>query len=122
MSQVLILLKLINIWPNNKVFYKYLAKDFDYRQSQSVDQVMGAFFLIKRDLINQIGKLDERFFIWFEEVDFCYRTKKNGWDVWYYPDAEVIHYGGSSFKQALMVKKQWLFFQSALKYFSKHVF
>ncbi|MBN1779473.1 MAG: glycosyltransferase family 2 protein [Candidatus Buchananbacteria bacterium] len=119
---ILILSKIAKLLPNLPALKKYLAKDFDYRESQAVDQVMGAFFLIKRELIEQIGVLDERFFIWFEEVDFCYRAKKAGWQIWYYPDAEIIHYGGSSFKQALVVRKQWLFFQSALKYFVKHVF
>jgi len=119
---VLILSKIAKLLPNLPALKKYLATDFDYSYAQRVDQVMGAFFLTSRDVINQIGSLDERFFIWFEEVDFCRRVYQAGFAVWFYPEAAITHYGGQSFKQALTIKKQWFFFQSALKYFTKHIF
>lgn len=99
---------------------KYLATDFDYTKAQQADQVMGACFLIRRALIEQIGLLDERFFIWFEEVDFCKRAKNAQWEVWYTPDVSVVHHGGESFAQVLIAKKQWMYTRSLLYYFWKH--
>ena len=118
----LTLTKLARIFPNLPAINKYLAKDFNYSQAQSVDQVAGSFFLIHRQVIEKIGLLDENFFIWFEEVDFCHRVIKAGWQVWYTPNASIIHYGGQRFKQQFTLKKQWLFFKSAIKYFQKYGF
>ncbi|MBI4261926.1 glycosyltransferase family 2 protein [Candidatus Uhrbacteria bacterium] len=99
---------------------KYLALHIDYAKPQIVDQVMGACLLTRRSVIENIGMLDERFFIWFEEVDFCKRAKDAGWEVWYTPDAAVMHHGGQSFAQAMTLKKQWWFSRSLLHYFWKH--
>lgn len=99
---------------------RYLAKDFDYHVEQAVDQVMGAFMLIRREVLNKIGFFDERFFIWFEEVDFCYRAQQAGYQTIYFPGARIIHYGGVSFSQKGLFKKQWWFFRSAWLYFKKH--
>ncbi len=98
----------------------YLKIDLDYTKIQSVDQVMGAFMMMSREKFKQIGYLDERFFIWFEEVDLCYRFKKSGQVVIYNPEIEIIHYGGQSFAQAGVIKKQFLFFKSACRYFLKN--
>lgn len=116
----LILTKLAKIFPTWPPIYKYLYKDFNYKQSQVVDQVNGSFMLIKKELLQEIGGFDENFFIWFEEVDLCRRAKKVLWEVWYFAQAEIIHHGGQSFKQQLTFKKQKLFFKSALYYFQKH--
>lgn len=101
------------------VLDKYLEKDFDYSKEQNVDQVMGAFFLVRKDVFSDIGMMDEKYFIWFEEVDFCLRAKKTGWDVLYFPSTCVIHYGGKSFEQAKTAKKQMWFFKSSMRYLLK---
>jgi GT2 family glycosyltransferase len=117
---LLMLLKIPKILPNLKSINRYLATDFDYVREQEVDQVMGAFMLTKREVLDKVGLLDERFFIWFEEVDWCKRIKAAGYKVFYTPVAEAIHYGGKSFAQEKVATKQWNFFRSALKYFLKH--
>lgn len=119
-SQTLILLKIHHFLPNLKTFKKYFARDFDYSREQSVDQVMGACFMIRKKMLEQIGVLDEKFYIWFEEVDYCKRAKKAGWNVAYTPNAEVIHYGGQSFQQKLSLEKQKIFNKSLRYYFRKH--
>lgn len=116
----LILSKVAKIFPNLSPVYKYLYKDFNYKYNQPVDQVAGSFMLIDKNLIREIGGFDEKFFIWFEEVDLCKRAKDALWEVWYFSQAEIIHHGGQSFKQQLTLKKQKLFFKSALYYFQKH--
>ncbi|MFA5029524.1 MAG: glycosyltransferase family 2 protein [Patescibacteria group bacterium] len=101
---------------------RYLAKDFDYQKEQTVDQVMGAFMLLPKRVIGEIGPLDERFFIWFEEVDFCRRARQKGYQVFYTPQAQIIHHGGQSFSQQGVINKQWQFFKSAWLYFKKYGF
>ncbi len=119
-SQILVLLKLKNILSNNKFLTHYLHKSFDYNKIQKVDQVMGAAFFIRRSVLDKIGLLDENFFIWFEEVDYCQRASKVGFIIKYFPKVSVIHYGGSSFNKQLAFKNQIIFNKSLLRYFKKH--
>lgn len=119
LDQTLILSKLHLLFPDAAALGKYLHRGFDYRKTQDVDQVMGACFMIRREVIDQVGLFDETFFIWFEEVDYCRRVAQVGLEVWYCADAEIIHHGGQSFGQANTFKKQWLFFRSALQYVMK---
>ncbi|MFA6381837.1 MAG: glycosyltransferase family 2 protein [Candidatus Buchananbacteria bacterium] len=116
----LIITKIAKIFPNLPALSSYLAKDFNYKIAQPVDQVAGSFFLLRKKTLDEIGLFDENFFTWFEEVDLCRRAVASGWQVWFTPDGEIIHYGGQSFVQQLGVKKQKVFFQSALYYFQKH--
>jgi len=119
-SQVLILLKLHRLRPQLPALRHYFASDFDYSRTQEVDQVMGAFFCVPSHLWNAVGLFDERFFVWFEEVDFCKRVRAAGFAVFYTPDAVAIHHGGRSFEQISPVKRQWLFGQSLARYMKKH--
>jgi len=117
-SQIIILSKLHHLFL--KLISYYLALDLDYSKTQGVDQLMGAFFMIRRKVIEQIGLLDENFYIWFEEVDFCKRVKSKGWRIYYTPQAEIIHHQGQSFKQVLSFEKQKIFNKSLRYYFKKH--
>ena len=116
----LTLLKLHRIFPKAATLQKYLATDFDYNHTAEVDQVMGAFFMIRGSALNQIGLLDEGYFVWFEEVDYCARAKNNGWLTMYYSDAMIIHHYGQSFRQVLSLRKQIILNNSLLRYFSHH--
>ena len=119
LSQVLISLKLKHIF-NLRAIGRYLAQNFDYEKRREVDQVMGAFFAIRRKVIEQIGMMDERFFLWFEEVDFCKRAKDAGWKVIYTPKSEVLHLGGKSFGQISSTARQRIFNKSLRYYMLKH--
>jgi len=68
----------------------------DHTRSQFVECVSGACFMIRRDVINSIGLLDERFFLNAEEMDFCRRTTLGGWKVYFLAKAKIVHYGGKS--------------------------
>lgn len=100
----------------------YLATDFDYARPARVDQIMGAYMLVRRSALTEVGGFDERFFLWFEEVDFCARLWAAGWAVLYTPQTHIIHHGGQSFAQETISRKQKLFFASAWKYCRKHGF
>ncbi|MDD5039839.1 MAG: glycosyltransferase family 2 protein [Patescibacteria group bacterium] len=119
-SHFLILLKVHNLFPQNRAIQKYYCKNFNYNAIQQVDQVMGAFFLFTRVLIKKIGLLDEHFFIWYEEVDYCRRALRAGYKTYYFPNATVQHGRAKSFSQANAFEKQLWFSRSLLYYFYKH--
>lgn len=119
-SQLLILLKLHNFFPKFSPLKKYFTWDFDYNKEQEVDQIMGAFFMIRRECLEKVGFFDERFWLWFEEVDYCQRAKKKEWKVVYTPSFEIIHAQGQSFAQLKALKEQYIFNKSLLYYFKKH--
>jgi GT2 family glycosyltransferase len=114
-SQLLLLLKLDRLWP--AAMERYLAKGFDYDRTADVDQVRGAFFAFRRELLRRIGSLDERYFVWFEEVDYCRRVHQAGLKVRYLADAQAKDLVGRSFSQAGLAWKQRRFTDSMVKYF-----
>jgi len=92
-------LGLARLFPLNRVFGAYRMTFFAFDRVAEVDQVMGSCMIISRKAIKVIGRLDEDFPIFFNEVDWCFRAKAAGWKVYFTPDAEVIHLGGQSTKQ-----------------------
>jgi N-acetylglucosaminyl-diphospho-decaprenol L-rhamnosyltransferase len=77
-----------------------LADDmtWDRTSTQQCDWVPGCYCLIRREVIDQVGLFDPRYFLYYEEVDHCFAAKKAGWDVMCYPDTTVMHIGGESAK------------------------
>lgn len=73
--------------------------DFDHGSSRDVEQPMGAFQLIRREVIQQIGLLDERFFMFFSDVDFCRRVIDKGWKIRFCSDVFVLHAKGASVRR-----------------------
>lgn len=119
-SQVIILLKLRNFQFGKLLLAKHLAKDFDYNQEQDAEQIMGAAIAMTRGAFETVGYLDEKFFIWFEEVDYCKRAHKKGVVIRYLPTASILHHSGASFKKHKIFRKQLFFNASLLYYFWKH--
>lgn len=119
-SQALILLKIHNFFPRLLPIAQYYRWDFDYMREQSVDQVMGASFAVRRSVFEKLGGFDEAFWIWFEEVDFCKRVRDAGWDVVYSPAARIVHEKGKSFARVHPVRREWWFIRSMHHYFWKH--
>jgi len=120
-DQLLIVYKIPHIFPG--VIRKYLNYKFNYNQASKVDSIRGSFFLINRSAYKKISQpepfLDERYFVWFEEVDFCRQVYELGGEVWYTPTAECFDYIGQSFQQVSRKKTQKYFSVSMLKYFQK---
>lgn len=116
-DQLAIVLKLPHLFPG--VLDKYLYRDFDYSKEAEVDSIRGSFFMIRRKVIDDIGGLDERYFIWFEEVDYCRQASLSGWKIMYTPAATCIDLVGKSFSQVKRGKTQEYFRDSMLKYFQK---
>ena len=116
-DQLSITLKIPHILPS--ILNNYLRKGFDYTQASKVDSIRGAFFMLRRKVYEELNGLDERYFIWFEEVDFCLKVSKSGGEVWYTPVAECIDYVGKSFEQIPRGVTQGYFRDSMIKYFKK---
>jgi GT2 family glycosyltransferase len=84
-----------------------------------VDWIMGACMLVKSEVIQDVGKMDEDYFFYSEETDWCYRIKKKGWKVWYNTDAQIYHLGGGSSKRGSVIQLVRLY-QGKLLYFRKN--
>jgi GT2 family glycosyltransferase len=70
--------------------------DWPHDSTRSVDVLSGCFWVARREALDEVGLLDEDFFIYCEDYDWCKRFSEGGWDVVFYPGAEVIHFGGRS--------------------------
>lgn len=100
-------------------YKKWLMKDFGYNEQRDVDQLMGAAMLIRKSVLDSIGGMDERFFMYYEEVDLCFRIKQAGWRVVFMSEAVITHLGGQSSGQ-IPAEKQLMAMASLLKFFRKH--
>ena len=116
-DQLAIILKLPHLFPG--ILNKYIRKDFDYNKASQVDSIRGGFMMIRQKTIKDVGTLDERYFVWFEEVDYCKQVKNAGGQVWYTPATKCTDYVGQSFKQLRRGQTQKYFQDSQLKYFKK---
>jgi len=67
-----------------------------YRNTRQLDWVTGAFLMTRKAVFREVGYLSEEFFMYVEELEWCYRVKKIGWEIWYYPDTKIFHFGGAS--------------------------
>jgi len=110
---------LYKLFPRNRFFGRELLTWWDKNSINEVDCVSGCYMLVRKDAIDQAGVMDERFFMYFEETDWCYRFKKYGWKTLFTPEAEIIHLGGGSAEQ-VPVKMTLLLKGSMLLFFKKH--
>jgi len=84
------------LFPGNPLSRKYLLKDHNHCREREVGWVSGSCLLARREVFEKIGLLDEQFFMYVEDVDFCYRAKQAGFSVYYFPNSVVIHHIGRS--------------------------
>lgn len=113
------LLKLHRFFPNNKKYGLYCASHIKEDEVGDVDALMGAFMMLPQSVIHKVGVLDEAFFMYGEDIDWCYRIKKAGFRVVYYPEAKIIHYKGSSSKKK-RVKTIYEFHRAMILFYNKH--
>ncbi len=88
-------------FSNNGKLQDYLMTEFDHAQSAEVDWVSGAALCIRRATMQRIGPLDETYFMYCEDVDWCYRARQAGWKVRYFPESVITHHIGRSSDQAV---------------------
>ncbi|MCX7838191.1 MAG: glycosyltransferase family 2 protein [Anaerolineae bacterium] len=111
--------KLQQWFPRNRVLTRYYILDTRDDETQEVDWVTGAAMFVRRAVYEQIGGLDEGFFMYSEELDWCYRAKRAGWRIVYLPTAQVIHHEGKSSEQVLAARDIH-FHSSKVRFFRKH--
>jgi N-acetylglucosaminyl-diphospho-decaprenol L-rhamnosyltransferase len=91
----------------------------DFTKRAEVDEVTGSCLMARREAVEQIGWLDEQFFMYYDEVDWCCRMKAAGWRIFYVPEARVVHYVAASARQIGFETYRRLF-ASQYRYFRKH--
>ena len=97
--------------------YRFADRPSD--EPQEVDWLVGAALMVRREALGQAGLLDERFFMYSEEVDLCRRIRTAGWRIVYLPEAVVVHHEGRSSDQNLEARNVH-FFESRFSYYAKH--
>lgn len=102
-------------------FQDYLLLDWEHNTVRPVDFVTGACLIVRRECIQEVGLLDEAFFMMVEDVDWCYRIRKGGWEIYYVPSAEVIHIKGASYANDANGRRMRLeAHRSMIRFFKKH--
>lgn len=104
---------------DHPVLRRYYLLDRSDEEAQAVDWLVGACLLVRRAALDQVGPLDERFFMYFEEVDWCQRLRWAGWEILYEPSALVVHHGGRSSEQ-VPLRRHCLFNESKCRYVAKY--
>jgi N-acetylglucosaminyl-diphospho-decaprenol L-rhamnosyltransferase len=114
-------LLLNRIWPSNPVNWHYRCLGFDYSTPSDVEQPAGAFLMVRRDVWEELNGFDERFWpLWFEDVDFCWRSRERGYRMCYTPYAVAKHTGGHSLAKISLENRQLYWYRSLLGFAAKH--
>ncbi len=100
------------LWPS-----RFPSKHRTYRQPLPVDSCIGACMIVRRQAIDEVGPLDERYFFYFEETDWAMAMRRAGWEVYFVPDAEICHLQGKSIGPSVQGRIQ--FHRARLQYFQK---
>jgi GT2 family glycosyltransferase len=102
-----------------RVFPNHFLSEWEHHQSRAVDQVMGAFFLVRRALFDRLLGFDERFFVYYEDLDFAFRARQLGWSSYFLSRARALHWGGGCSENAKALR---LFYslRSRILYAYKH--
>lgn len=117
-EQVALLLKIPHVFPH--IMDGYMMKGFDADKEQEVDSVRGSFMLVRRDFLNKLKTAwDERYYIWYEDVDICREAKRLGYKVMHTPIITCVDYIGQSFKKRDTLWKQKQITRSMLTYYKK---
>jgi GT2 family glycosyltransferase len=108
-----------SIFPGNRLFTGYSLSHWSHNTERPVDILSGCFWLVRKAALDKVGTLDEVFFMYGEDMDWCKRFWSNGWKVVYVPSAHAIHYGGASSSNAPLrfyIERQ----RADLQYWKKH--
>jgi len=112
-------LGLSRIFPKGRIFGRWRMGYFSFDQLREVDQPMGSCLMLRRETLEELGGFDEKFSMFFNDVDLCYRIKNAGWKIYFYPGTQVIHHKGASTRK---VKRRMIWFShlAFYKFFKKH--
>jgi GT2 family glycosyltransferase len=112
------------LFPKSKLFSQYHQGWKNLTESHQIDSPSGCFFLIRKKTFKKVGFLDERFFMYGEDLDYSLRMKQAGWQIWYYPGTKIIHYkkrsGRANKNKAEQIKATSHFFDTMNLFYQKH--
>jgi len=109
---------LSKLFPRSRRFGRYNLTYLDPDEVAEVDSVVGAFMLVRAEALKQVGLMDERFFMYGEDLDWAYRIKKAGWKVYYNPQVTVLHYKRAASRHSR--KANYEFYRAMHIFYRKH--
>jgi GT2 family glycosyltransferase len=107
------------IFPDSRTVHLHLMDDFDHQTSRPVDWILGGCMLARRSAMERTGPMDERFFLYFEDVDWCYRMWQAGFEVQYTPDARFMHHHRRDSAAGKFSKSFWFHLGSLISFYEK---
>ena len=113
------LIGLDKLFPKSKWAGKYNLTYLDENKCHSVDAISGSFMFIRKEILKTVGFLDENFFMFGEDLDLCFRIKKNNFDIHYVPQTQIIHFKGESVKSVPLESIKW-FYNAMDLFVNKH--
>ncbi len=112
--------RLDELFPESKQFGRYHLTYLDENRTHEVDGVCGAFLMIRKETIEDIGLMDEELFMYSDDMDWCLRAKKAGWKVYYYPEAQILHFKSKSNVRQSYKSIYWWYYSTWYVY-KKHM-
>jgi N-acetylglucosaminyl-diphospho-decaprenol L-rhamnosyltransferase len=109
---------LARLFPASRRFGRYNMTFADREEDLEVDAIVGAFMQVRREVIHAIGLMDERFFMYAEDIDWAYRAKAEGWRVWYHAPVRVMHVKRAASRQSTRARLE--FYRAMLLFYRKH--
>ena len=110
---------LARLFPRSPLFGRYNLTYLDENQVSEVEAISGSCMLLRKEVIDQVGKLDESFFMYGEDLDFCFRIHSAGWKIFYVPQTRIIHFKGESSKRSPFEQRR-LFYEAMRLFVRKH--
>ena len=107
------------LFPKSRWFGRYNLTFLDPDQISRVEAISGSFMLVKRSVVRDVGGLDESFFMYGEDLDWCYRIKKAGYSIYYVPSTQIIHFKGESSKKSPFQQRR-LFYEAMRLFVKRH--
>ncbi len=112
---------LARLFPASPRLAQYTMSYRDENEIHPVAGVSGSCMLVRREVVDQIGFLDERFFAYQEDADYCFRARRAGWLVYYVPTAQIIHFGGMGGSHVNPYRSMWEWHRSYWNYYRKNL-
>ncbi|MDZ7722723.1 MAG: glycosyltransferase [candidate division KSB1 bacterium] len=107
------------LFPKSKLFGRYNLTYLDPEQTSRVEAISGSFMLVRRRVIQEVGGLDESFFMYGEDLDWCYRINQAGHSIYYVPSTQIIHFKGESSKKSPFQQRR-LFYEAMRLFVKRH--
>ncbi len=110
---------LSRIFPHSQIFSRYYLGHLDENKNHEVDVLAGAFMMVRKEVIDELGSFDENFFMYGEDIDLSYRVQKNGYKNYYLAETEIIHFKGESTRRGSL-NYVMMFYKAMSIFVKKH--